>query len=248
MHSEIKSLWVAFLRVFRKEEVKFMQGRVAVETKFMVAAHRSRLDTYMEIKRTVEAAAYRNNTAANEAAVVLSWMIHTYHSVMHASMAEATALLSSMADDLLKPLYAWRVELLGLGDAVALLKERNKAFRDIYVTRAQNRSERDRDGNMKKIRPLVNQAFRNFTAALDAGSLYYSLSGNGEAAAMVDETIDVINGMIAQFTKNCIRSGSMHRKPGKAMDDAAVETEAAGVEELVLLLPEVGEEPGDQPD
>ncbi|MDR1356514.1 MAG: DUF6261 family protein [Tannerellaceae bacterium] len=213
---EIQPLYGNFHRLYREEGGIYKRDATAVETKFIVAVHRTRRAAFILVRRSVEAASYDDDPALRDAAAMLKEVLRNHRSVTTVSMYEVTPLVHNMIEDLRKPRYVAAVTTLGLDAAVGKLEARNEEFRDIYLERAHNREVFDIQGSMEGIRPKVNSAFLDLAGGINAYYLSKRLSGKADAENPYRDIIVSIDGFVEQARLNLERR---RRGAHRAKDD-----------------------------
>ncbi|MDR1357035.1 MAG: DUF6261 family protein [Tannerellaceae bacterium] len=217
---EASPAWAVFHNLVGQEDIVYKKSAAANETKYITAANRERYDIYTMVRQSVSAATHSFDEVVKERAVRVMEVLTNYKKIRTATMAEASALIFNMIQDLGKDRYAADVDKLGLKDAVAKLSASNDAFRKLYEERAENLESSELKGTMKEIRAQVDKAFKLYTQSLDVAYAGLKLSGKGDTST-VESIIDYINAMIDQFERALAHRGysSVKDKPDGGGDD-----------------------------
>jgi hypothetical protein len=211
---EIILLWNAFLKQYDKEDDIYKRSTKMVETKYIAEAHQERYNVFMMFRRIVEAASYSDEANVKDAYTKLSEIIDNYKTVTTAPMNEASALVYNMIEDLRKPRYSCAVTKLGLTDAVDKLEAANIKFIDMYSDRTQNMEELGEQGNMRTIRPIVDEAFKAFAGGVNSLYMMKKLAGIPDDQNPALPIITYINSFIDQYERTYAR-----RTPGYTISD-----------------------------
>ncbi|MDR1356672.1 MAG: DUF6261 family protein [Tannerellaceae bacterium] len=220
---EIAPLWEGYHSLFLTEYEIFKRDSMSVETKFITGLGRTRIDAFMSVKLTIEAAGYSLLEGYKEASVLLSEVLHNYRAIMTANLPETSALVRNMLDDIKAPRYEKSVETLKLSVAIDKLKEVNDKFVSMYIERSESLEASTVQGTMGNIRPKVDKAFEAFVVGVEA--LYTLNKVSGYAVIMNDAAalIDFINGVIDQSKRVLERrtpgTPTGNKKPGGDDDD-----------------------------
>ncbi|MDR1644843.1 MAG: DUF6261 family protein [Tannerellaceae bacterium] len=192
-------LFNIFYSLFQKEDEIFKRSRKAEETEFIHEAYMKMRNVFMFIKHIVEGASYSDDANEKAAAAKLGLVIENYKTIPSVAMNEASALVFNMVQDLRLQKNASAVTTLDLATQTDKLEEANDTFRELYFARAGEQETISGQGNMKEIRPQVEDSFD--VVLNTANGLYIAAvkSGNMALAVILKKIIDGVNAVITQY-------------------------------------------------
>ncbi|MDR1343970.1 MAG: DUF6261 family protein [Tannerellaceae bacterium] len=211
---EIQAPWKVLSKQFEREDDIYKRSAKASETKYIVEANRKRGDSYMMLRRSIEAASYSQDAKVKEAAVKLNEVIENYKTASSAPMTEVTSLVYNMVEDLRKTRYSEAITVLSLESEVDSLEATNEEFNKIYSERVQAMEHNEEQGNMREIRRVVDTAFATFADSVNALYTITKLAGTEDGKNTAMSIITFINGYIDQYEHIYA-----HRTPGHTMPD-----------------------------
>jgi hypothetical protein len=163
----VNHLWSDYFQLFQQEDEIFKQARRFLETRELAAVNRDRRDSFLSMKKAVDAAMYNRRADINFAGEYLDNILHNYKNVYLKPYAEGTALFFNLLQDLRLDDAVPHIKLLNLDDTVDELEEYNKEFELVYNLRSQKMYYQKEIGQMTDVRPKVDRAFNMLADAIN---------------------------------------------------------------------------------
>lgn len=195
--------------VFERENAAFKTEVGYEDTISVNEADLARDKVYRRIKATAHMAELSDDAeVAAAAARLLKRILEASGDVTRAPQGEATAIYADIVEKLQSDIYAADVTAIGATADVALLKEANDAFHEIYVVRTDSKLARSSAEKIDDVRIEMNEEIRWLVDLLNALYLYYlELAPDAEALAEVKVVTDQFNARIAQYRETLSRRG-----------------------------------------
>lgn len=190
-----------YMDLFYREKAIYASTQIQLGTQELTELDKQRDSVFCNLMNTIKA--FSNNFDAEKKAqgMELERICTPYQGANKKPLDEETGLLLNLVDDLKKSDYTLIVSSLGLTAIVNELGRLNTAYRDLSNQRNEaNRILREQ-GNMKTIRPLVDQAFWDITSGITAVYSGNALSKTPDATIQEGgfELINALNARTIRF-------------------------------------------------
>ena len=205
---KIAALRDALAAAFDAEDEAYLQSRAFADTKEIEEKDVVRDKRFRFITLTTESKSLSLVPAEAEAAGKVAFAIDPYKGAASKPFSENTAMVVDMVKKLQSADYAPHVQTLGLTDAVAALKTANDDFVTTFSRRADEKRVRSISDNLKKLRPMTDEAARKLFEAINALYMVNALIENDQAKEKeIGAVIDAVNAENLQFSETLSRRG-----------------------------------------
>ncbi|WP_455638780.1 DUF6261 family protein [Parabacteroides sp.] len=198
----------ALAAAFDAEDEAYLQSRSFADTKEIEEKDAVRDKRFRFITLTTDSKALSLVPAEAEAAAKVAFAIDPYKGAASKPFSENTAMVIDMVKKLQSADYAPHVQTLGLTDAVVALKTANDDFVTAFSRRADEKRVRSVSDNLKKLRPMTDEAAGKLFEAINALFLVNELIEKDTAKSTeIGAVIDAVNAEIVQFSETLSRRG-----------------------------------------
>lgn len=169
-------------------------------TKAVEEADAKRDEAFLFLKQSVEVNRLSPVAAKRTAAEELSYIFNRHRGANEAPYAQNTAIITNLAEELMKEENVAYLTELDLGAGLERLISANDSFKAIYSERKDEKRDRKSEETMKTIRPQVDAAY--FACVKAINTLYYAnelTTQDAEVEASLGALIDGINADIVQL-------------------------------------------------
>jgi hypothetical protein len=223
---ELTASFTVYEELFEHESRVFKPIRQILGTNKVKEADKKRDRAFIAVRMTVKSSLYSIDPEVEAAAKRIMLILHDYKRVPQKSYNEASGFITSLTTKLSLRRNRPFVAKLGLTSAVELLRNANEAFVALYEERTDWWQDKMQLGNMKKIRPQVDDAFDRLVYFINS---FYAMNEIGEQDAdkreKLTEIIDDINARLDNIKRTTAyrKAGST---PPKAEGEGDSEREA----------------------
>lgn len=205
---KLTALRDAFAAAFDGEDDAYLQSRSFADTKEIDEKDAVRDKRFRFIFLTTESKELSLVEAEAKAAEKVAFAIASYAGAASKPFAENTAMVEDMVKKLQSAEYASYMQTLGLTDAVVALKTANDDFVAAFSRRADEKRIRSVSDNLKKLRPVTDEAARKLFEAINALYLVNELVDKDQSKETeIGAVIDAVNAEIVQFSETLSRRG-----------------------------------------
>ena len=205
---KLTALRDAFAAAFDGEDDAYLQSRSFADTKEIDEKDAVRDKRFRFIFLTTESKELSLVEAEAKAAEKVAFAIAPYAGAASKPFAENTAMVEDMVKKLQSAEYTSYMQTLGLADAVVALKAANDDFVAAFSRRADEKRIRSVSDNLKKLRPVTDEAARKLFDAINALYLVNELVDKDQAKeTAIGTVIDAVNAEIVQFSETLSRRG-----------------------------------------
>lgn len=216
---------------FDAEDDAYLQSRAFADTKEIDEKDAVRDKRFRFIFLTTESKELSLVEAEAQAAMKVAFAIAPYTGAASKPFAENTAMVEDMVKKLQSAEYASYVQTLGLTDAVVALKTANDDFVNSFSRRADEKRVRSVSDNLKKLRPVTDEAARKLFDAINALYLVNELVDKDQAKeTAIGAVIDAVNAEIVQFSETLSRRGVGKKAKVEPDDKPIIPPEEGGGE------------------
>ncbi|MDL2265255.1 DUF6261 family protein [Parabacteroides sp. OttesenSCG-928-G21] len=208
--TELSTVYAAYKQLFDHEDLVFKHHSKMIGTQDVIKADRNRDNEFISVRMGIKSALRSTDPEIQAAAQLLMPIVDNYKAIPKKSYNEATAYVTNLIQEFLLITYQPSVTKLGMGPAVNLLDEANKAFEEVYNKRTNWLEKQKQQGNMEKIRPQVDEAFDLVVKIINS---LYAVNEIGEKDANKREKLAAMIDEINAQLDNMARSIA-YRKPG----------------------------------
>ncbi|MDL2265695.1 DUF6261 family protein [Parabacteroides sp. OttesenSCG-928-G07] len=207
---ELTASFTVYEEFFEHESNVFKPLRQMLGTNKVKEADKKRDRAFVAVRMTVKSSLYSIDPEVKAAAASLMLILNDYKRAPQKSYIEASGLINSLTTKLSLRRNRPFVAKLGLTSAVELLCNANKAFVALYGERLDWWRDNKKLGNMKKIRPQVDDAFDRLVYLINS---FYAMNEVGEQDTdkreKLTEIIEEINARLDN-----IKRTTAYRKAG----------------------------------
>jgi hypothetical protein len=185
---------LVYERLFKKEDDAYSRNRGFEETKDIQIANKKRDEFFVFIKRTIE-----NMRFHPDATIKAYWQglyegLEPYKNAHRANAIENTVLVFSFIEEMNQEKYQEILKKLDLLLVIDKLKEANNKCNQLYGERLNEKQKRNKEDKMRKIRPLVDDAFFELIKFINAIYLVsFQISKEEQVIQEIGELINKIN-------------------------------------------------------
>lgn len=194
--------------LFKQEDAAFLMNQAYADTRLIEEKDKNRDQLFGTLKRSVES--YENWPVETKrgASAGLAFAFKPYRGASSRPIAENTALLSNLLQELeLTANKAYLTEL-GLSELVALLKTANEECTAIYAARSDAKLVRAASDNLKTIRPQVDNAFALLAKSINSLYLVNELVAKDSAIqTSLSLVIEAVNALLLEYSAALSRRG-----------------------------------------
>ncbi|WP_288738932.1 DUF6261 family protein [uncultured Parabacteroides sp.] len=205
---KLTALRDALATAFDDEDEAYLQTQAFADTEEIYNKDAIRDKRLRFIFLTTESKELSLVEAEAQAAVKVAFAINPYTGAASKPFAENTAMVEDMVKKLQSAEYASYVQTLGLTDAIVALKTANDDFVVTFSRRADEKRVRSISDNLKKLRPVTDEAARKLFEAINALYLVNELVDKDQSKETeIGAVIDAVNAEIVQFAETLSRRG-----------------------------------------
>lgn len=157
-----------YVAQYRRQRKAHHASRGYAQTAQIVKADKRRDGCVIYLHRTVNAGRYSPIKEERDAAEKMYFELKPFRRTARKSYRENSAEISKLLQVLRQPEIARALEVLGLTDIADRLEAADAAFDALYDERMKEHYDRYEDVKMRVIRPIVDDAFRDCAATLNA--------------------------------------------------------------------------------
>lgn len=215
---KVKNLWSSYADLYQQEKDIYLYNRSLKETPQIEELHRARIGQFMHIETTIDNELKSPDASMMEASKELVFELNAYRKCKRMRYADTTGILTDFIERMREADCAPHLETLRLTASLNLLERYNQDFNTLYLKRSRYLLERGTSLSMSKIRPLVDQAFKDLASAINA--LYHTnalIEKSTEKEQLLGAIIDEMNAIIyqLQLTLSRVKAGA---KPNPGED------------------------------
>lgn len=198
-----------YASAFEKEDEAFLESQALPDTKLVQEKDAARDERLRYVELGVQMKQISLVAIEKEAAEKITYVLQPYKGAANKPYSENTALVRDLVKKLQSATYASFVGKLGLTDAVVALAEANEAFDVVYSHRSDEKQVRSGLDNLKALRPIVDDGFRQLAEAISALHLVAEMiEHNATKATEIGLIVDSVNARILQFSETLSRRGA----------------------------------------
>jgi hypothetical protein len=181
-------------RLFKKEDDAYSRNRGFEETKDIQIANKKRDEFFVFIKRTIENMRFHPDATIKAYWEGLYEGLEPYKNAHRANAIENTALVFSFIEEMNKEKYQDILKKLDLLLVIDKLKEANNKCSQLYGERLNEKQKRNKEDKMRRIRPLVDDAFFELIKFVNAIYLVsFQISKEEQVIQEIGELINNVN-------------------------------------------------------
>ena len=189
-----------YAALYQQEKEIYLYNRSLKDTPQIEELHRARIGQFMHIETTIDNELKSPEASMMEASKELVFELNVYRVCKRMRYADTTGALTDFIERMREADCAPHVETLRLTASLNQLERYNQEFNALYLQRSRCRLERGTALTMSKIRPSVDQAFKDLASALNA--LYQTnalIEKSTEKEQLLAAIIDEMNAIIYQL-------------------------------------------------
>ena len=207
----VQELRDSYAALYQQEKEVYLYNHSLKDTPQIEALHRARIGQFMHIETAIDNELKSPDASMMEASKELVFELNVYRVCKRMRYADTTGALTDFIERMREADCAPHVETLRLTASLNQLERYNQEFNALYLQRSRCRLERGTALTMSKIRPSVDQAFKDLASALNA--LYQTnalIEKSTEKEQLLAAIIDEMNAIIyqLQLTLSRVKAGA----------------------------------------
>ncbi|MDR3142750.1 MAG: DUF6261 family protein [Tannerellaceae bacterium] len=185
---------LVYERLFKKEDDAYSRNRGFEETKDIQIANKKRDEFFVFIKRTIENMRFHPDATIKAYWEELYEGLEPYKNAHRANAIEDTVLVFSFIEEMNQEKYQEILKKLDLLLVIDKLTEANNKCSQLYGERMNEKQKRNKEDKMRKIRPLVDDAFFELIKFINAIYLVsFQISKEEQVIQEIGELITQVN-------------------------------------------------------